>query len=89
VPLLSTSIYVTIVVAMIGALQSFGQIDILIGMDSSGYVHTNVLIYLVYQAVFNNDPGLAACYSIALFVITLIVTIVQIRLYQRRSGRAL
>lgn len=85
IPLLSSSIYVCIIVAMIGALQGFGQIDTLIGISGSANVHTNVLIYLVYQAVYSVNYGLAACYSIALFALTLILTLVQLRLYQRRQ----
>ena len=84
VPLLAPSIYVTIIVATIGALQGFGQIDVLIGPGGSAFVHTNVLIYLVYQTIqIRSNYGLAACYSIALFVITLIVTLMQLRLWQR------
>jgi sn-glycerol 3-phosphate transport system permease protein len=85
IPMLSSSIYVTIVVAVVGALQGFGQIDVLIGPITSAAVHTNVLVYLVYQAVaITPNYGLAACYSIALFVITLAVTLLQLRLRQRR-----
>jgi ABC-type sugar transport system permease subunit len=77
------------VVATIGALQGFGQIDVLIGTGSSGFLHTNVLIYLIYQTVQKpGGDGLAACYSIALFLITLTVTIIQIRLWRKRSEYA-
>jgi ABC-type sugar transport system permease subunit len=84
IPLMAPSIYVTIVVATVGALQGFGQIDVLIGTGSSAFVHTNVLIYLVYQAItVQSNYGLAACYSLILFVITLVVTLLQLRLWQR------
>jgi len=90
VPLLAPSIYVTVIVATIGALQGFGQIDVLIGTGGSAFVHTNVLIYLVYQTIeIRSNYGLAACYSIALFVITLAVTLAQLRLWQRGQDRAL
>ncbi len=86
VPLLSTSIYITIVVATVGALQGFGQIDVLIGPAGSAYVHTNVLVYLIYQSItYNPNYGLAACYAIALFFITLVFTLIQLRLRQRNS----
>ena len=88
IPLLAPSIYVTIVVATVGALQGFGQIDVLIGAASSAFVHTNVLIYLVYQEIENNgNYGLAACYSVALFAITLTVALIQMRLRQRQLTR--
>jgi ABC-type sugar transport system permease subunit len=86
-PLLSTSIYLTLIVAVIGALQGFGQIDSLIGPASSAGVHTNVLVYLIYQATgYHSNPGLAACYSIVLFAITLVVTLIQLRIRQRRGA---
>lgn len=86
IPMLAPQIYLCIIVAMIGALQGFGQIDTLIGASGSAYVHTNVLIYLVYQAITDqNNYGLAACYSIALFAISLVLTVAQLALTQRRQ----
>lgn len=90
VPLLSSSIFVTLLVAIVGALQGFGQIDVLIGSSASAFVHTNVLVYLVYQAInVKTNYGLAACYSIALFFITLIFTLLQLRLRQIRMRNEL
>ena len=85
VPLLSPTIFFGVVVATIYAFQTFGQIDILIGPQNAAFVHTNVLIYYVYTSlVVSNNPGRAAVLSIALFVLTLGVTLLQLRLIERR-----
>jgi sn-glycerol 3-phosphate transport system permease protein len=85
VPLLSPTLFFAVVVGVIYAFQSFGQIDILIGYQNAAYEHTNVLIYNVYTTLVDQqNPGRAAVMSIALFVITLVVTLFQLRLLERR-----
>ena len=84
-PLLSPSIFFASVVGVIFSLQSLGVIDVTIGPYGAPYTHTNVLIYAIYnQFVQYNNPGSAACYAFVLFVITLIVTLVQFRLVEKR-----
>jgi ABC-type sugar transport system permease subunit len=84
-PLLSPTIFFTTVVGVIFGLNSFGQIDIMVGYQNSAFTHTNVLIYYIYQLIhIQSNPGLAACYSIALFVVTLVVTAIQFRLLEKR-----
>ena len=84
-PLLSPTIFFCGVVGVIFSLQSFGQIDIMIGTSNATYTHTNVLIYAIYRLLHvSQNTGLAACYSIALFVITLLVTLIQFRLLEKR-----
>jgi sn-glycerol 3-phosphate transport system permease protein len=85
VPLMSPTIFFAAVIGSILALQSFGAIDILIGYQQVVYDHTNVLINNLYDNIYyNRNFGVAACLSIALFLITLGVTIVQFRLLGRR-----
>jgi ABC-type sugar transport system permease subunit len=84
-PLLSPTVFFCIVVGVIFSLQSFGQIDIMVTSPNSAFAHTNVLIYYIYQLLrVQQNPGLAACYSVALFVITLVVTLIQFRLLEKR-----
>lgn len=85
VPLLSPIIFFALVVATITAFQSFGQIDLLTGTNSS-FLHTNVLTYNIYQTLLvgAGNPGKAAILSIALFVATMLLTLLQIRLLERR-----
>lgn len=82
-PLLSPTVFFAVVVGIIGSFQAFGQIDILTQGGPNN--HTMVLIYYIYQAAFvNNDYGLAAVSSVALFGILLVLTLVQFRFVERR-----
>jgi ABC-type sugar transport system permease subunit len=83
VPLLSPTLFFAMVVGGILSLQAFGQIDILTG--GGPLKKTNVLVYAMYDAVFRqNNEGKAAVLSVALFVLTLVLTLIQIRLLDRR-----
>lgn len=85
VPLLSPTLFFAVVVATIYAFQTFGQIDILIGYQNAAYQHVNVLVYNIYTTlVYQQDSGRAAVMSIALFLITLVLTLLQLRLLERR-----
>jgi sn-glycerol 3-phosphate transport system permease protein len=82
-PLLSPTIFFASVVGIIGSFQAFGQIDLLTQGGPNN--HTLVLIYYIYQAAFlQNNYGLAAVMSVALFVILLVLTLVQFRFVERR-----
>lgn len=82
-PLLSPTLLFAAVVGGIAAVQTFGQIDLL--TQGGPINHTRVLTYYLYQAAFqNNNDGLAAVLAVALFVITLVLTLVELRLLERR-----
>ena len=84
-PLLSPTVFFTLIVGVIYGLQSFGQIDIMIGTQHATFTHTNVLIYAIYRFIHvSADPGMAASYSIALFFITLAITLLQFRMLEKR-----
>jgi len=82
-PLLSPTLLFAGVIGGIAAFQAFGQIDLL---TQGGPVnHTRVLTYYLYQEAFvRNNDGVAAVLAVALFVITLVLTVVQLRLLDRR-----
>jgi sn-glycerol 3-phosphate transport system permease protein len=82
-PMLSPTLFFSAVVGGILSLQAFGQIDLLTG--GGPLKKTNVLVYAMYDAVFRqNNEGKAAVLSIALFGLTLVLTLIQIRLLERR-----
>lgn len=82
-PLLSPTMFFASVVGVIGSFQAFGQIDLLTQGGPNN--HTLVLIYYIYEAAFQqNNYGLAAVMSVALFVILVILTVVQFRFVERR-----
>ena len=83
VPMLSPTIFFAAVVGTILAFQAFGQVDLL--TQGGPLKKTNLLVYAMYDAVFRqNNEGKAAVLSVALFVITLILTLIQIKLIERR-----
>ena len=82
-PLLSPTIFFAAVIGTISAFQAFGQIDLLTEGGPLG--HTRVLTYYLYEAAFErNNDGLAAVIAVALFGITLLLTILQLRFVERR-----
>jgi sn-glycerol 3-phosphate transport system permease protein len=85
VPLLSPTIFFAVVVSTIYAFQSFGAIDILIGFQNAARLHTNVLIYNIVNTLEQeSNPGVAAILATVLFLITLGLTLLQMRLLERR-----
>jgi len=82
-PMLSPTLFFATIVGSILAFHSFGQIDLL--TQGGPADHTNVLVYAIYKTVFQeNNDGKAAVLAIALFAITLVLTMVQLRLLERR-----
>ena len=82
-PLLSPTIFFATVIGLISAFQAFGQIDLL--TEGGPLNKTRVLTYYLYQAAFrNNNNGLAAVLAISLFAITLGLTLLQLKLIERR-----
>jgi sn-glycerol 3-phosphate transport system permease protein len=82
-PLLSPTIFFVVVVGSIHAFQSFGQIDLL--TQGGPQDRTNVLVYAIYRTVFiENNDGRAAVLAMALFAITIVLTVFQLRVLERR-----
>jgi sn-glycerol 3-phosphate transport system permease protein len=82
-PLLSPTLFFASVVGGILAFQAFGQVDLL--TQGGPRDKTNVLVYAIYRSVFKEEnDGKGAVLAIALFVITLILTAVQLRFLERR-----
>ncbi len=92
VPLLSPTIFFAVIVSTIYAFQAFGAIDILIGNSNPGAairLHTNVLIYNIVNTLqIENNPGAAAIMATVLFLIMLGLTVLQMRLLERRVSYA-
>jgi sn-glycerol 3-phosphate transport system permease protein len=83
IPMLSPTIFFAFVVGTIIAFQTFGQIDLLTA--GGPLKKTNVLTYyLVSSLRVDQNEGKAAVLAVALFFITLVLTIIQLRLIERR-----
>jgi sn-glycerol 3-phosphate transport system permease protein len=82
-PMLSPTLFFATIVGSILAFHSFGQIDLL--TEGGPQDRTNVLVYAIYRTVFKeNNDGKAAVLAIALFAITMLLTVVQLRILERR-----
>jgi ABC-type sugar transport system permease subunit len=80
-PLLSPTLLFAFVVLSINAFQTFGQVDLL---THGGPLHsTELLVYHVFQRT-SNDPSTAAAEAVVLFGIILVLTLVQLRVLERR-----
>jgi sn-glycerol 3-phosphate transport system permease protein len=87
VPMLSPTIFFATVVGGILAFRAFGQVDLL--TEGGPVQKTNVLVYAIYRQVFrNNNDGVAAVYAIALFVLVMALTFIQMRFIERRVSYA-
>ena len=81
-PLLSPTLLFVFVVLSINAFQSFGQIDLL--TQGGPNDRTRVLVYAIFQEVRRGDPSTAAAQAVALFGILFVLTIIQLRILERR-----
>lgn len=82
-PMLSPTIFFAVVIGTIFAFQTFGQIDLL--TQGGPLKKTNVLTYFIYSELhLRRNPGTAAVLAVALFLITLLLAVAQIRLLERR-----
>ena len=81
-PGLSPIMFYTLVVNIIQAFQSFGQIKILTeGVPDEA---TNVIVYSIYRdAFFNYRFGSAAAQSVILFIIVMLITLVMFRIEKK------
>ncbi|HEY0117270.1 MAG TPA: sugar ABC transporter permease [Cellulomonas sp.] len=84
VPQLSTTLAFVVVFALIAALQAFDQIYVLTG--GGPYRHTQTMVIEIYQSGFKKlDIGLASAISYVLLVITLVLSLIQFRFFNRRE----
>jgi sn-glycerol 3-phosphate transport system permease protein len=82
-PLLSPTIFFAVVIGTIFAFQTFGQIDLL--TQGGPLNKTNVLTYFIFKELnVQNNRGEAAVLAVALFLMTLLLALAQIRLLERR-----
>jgi sn-glycerol 3-phosphate transport system permease protein len=81
-PLISPTLMFLVVVLVIFAFQAFAQVDILTGGGPAG--STETLVFKIFNSQDPLDQGSGAVMAIGLFVITLIVSLVQFLLLDRR-----
>lgn len=82
-PLITPTLFFALIVSVISAFQTFGQIHILTKggpMDS-----TNVIVYSIYQDAFINFRfGTGSAQALILFLIILALTIIQFKVLEKK-----
>src|SRR5699024_4099789 len=82
-PLLSPTLLFGFVVLTITSFQTFGQVDLL--TDGGPLDSTNLIVFSIYTEGFRNfNPGVAAAQAVVLFLIVLALSIVQLKILERR-----
>lgn len=83
IPLMSPVIFFVTIISLIGAFQTFGQLDILTGGGPAGA--TNIIVYSIYLEAFQyGNFGFASAQAIILFLIILVVTVVQFKYGEKK-----
>lgn len=84
IPLLSPSLFFVTVLSVIGSLQTFDLVYVMIGQTNPALPQTRTVVYLFYQKAFiENDRGYAAALAFILLLVIMAVTAVQFRLQKR------
>ena len=84
IPLLSPSIFFVSVISVIGALQVFDLVYMMLGTNNPAMPDTRTIVYLFYEAGFiDNERGYAAAIAFLLLVIILVLTVIQFRLQKK------
>lgn len=83
-PLISPTMFFVVVTTMIGSLQVFDLIFMMIDRTNSALESTQSLVYLFYKHSFvMNDKGYGSAIIMLLLVIILIITVIQLKLQKK------
>ncbi|MFJ9898141.1 carbohydrate ABC transporter permease [Streptomyces sp. NPDC091280] len=81
-PMISPTVLLTVIVTVVGALQSFAQIAVLTGGGPG--LSTTVLVYYVYQQAFKfNDIGYGSTLALMLLSFVMLLTLLQWQLRRK------
>ena len=82
-PMISPTIFLIIIITMIGSLKVFSQVKVLTnngGPGTAGYV----MVYYIYQKAFKmNEFGYGAALSVILFIVIMALTLIQWKLRKK------
>lgn len=84
IPLITPTIFFVVVLTIIGALQVFDLIFVMIGQTSPVLPETETVIYLFYRTAFlEHNQGLASAIVTVLLLLIMLLTAAQFRLQRR------
>ncbi len=83
-PLLSPSVFLVSVLSVIGSLQVFDLIFVMLGRTNPALADTKSIVYLFYEEAFvRNDRPTGAVVALITLVVTALLTALQFRLQRR------
>ncbi|MFE0461247.1 carbohydrate ABC transporter permease [Kitasatospora sp. NPDC058965] len=83
-PLLSPSIFFVSVLSVIGGLQMFDTVLMMLGKANPALAGSKTIAYLFYEDAFlDNQQGMASAIAVVLMVVLLALTAVQFRLQKK------
>lgn len=83
-PMISPTVFFVTVLTVIGALQMFDLVFVMIGDASPVIPATETVIYLFYRTAFvDHNQGLASAIVVVLMMIIMLLTLMQFRLQRR------
>ncbi len=81
IPLLSPTIFFVAITRVIGGLQVFDLIFMVMDKNNPALYKTQSLVYLFYQESFvNNNKGMGSAIVVFLLVIIMIITVIQMQM---------
>lgn len=84
VPMISPSVFFVSVMSLIGSLQVFDLVYVMVGADNPAMPRAKTIVYLFYEAGFlSHEQGAAGAIACVLLVIILLVTVVQFALQKK------
>lgn len=84
IPLITPTIFFVTVLTIIGALQMFDLVYVMIGSRNPAIAATETVIYLFYRTAFiDNDKGLASAIVFCLLIVVVAFTFLQFRLQRK------
>ncbi len=83
-PLLSPSIFFVSVLSVIGGLQMFDTVLMMLGKSNPALAGSKTIAYLFYEYTFlNNQQGMGSAIAVVLMLVLLLLTAVQFRLQKK------
>ena len=84
IPLISSTIFFVLVTRVIGALQVFDVIYMMIDKTNPAFPKTQSLVYLFYKSSFiEGNKGYGSAIVMLLLVVIMVITIIQVKLQKK------
>jgi multiple sugar transport system permease protein len=84
IPMISPSVFFVSVMSIIGSLQVFDLVFVMMGQNNPAMPSVKTVVYLFYEAGFiNHDQGTAAAIAFVLLILILVMTVLQFAMQKK------